>query len=95
MPCWCPANVELWLFNSSANLLYGYSSRPFASSATTAYTIKAAATAVGGQNKDNASGATCANLYYTYGVDSAVNTACSVTTVAGQFTICPASCWSR
>ena len=65
------------------------------SSATSAYTIKAAASSSGGQNKDSASGTLCANLYYTFGVDTAVNTACGVTTVAGQITKCPSACWAQ
>ena len=61
----------------------------------TAYTIKAAATTTGKQNRDTASGTNCANLYYTFGVDTNVDTACTVTTAAGTVTKCPAACWAN
>jgi hypothetical protein len=61
-----------------------------------AYTIKAAATAAGGQNKDAASGTLCTTLYYTFGQDTNVDgaTGCT-TTAAGQVTKCPAACWAQ
>jgi type IV pilus assembly protein PilE len=62
---------------------------------TTTYTIGATAKSTGGQNKDNASGTSCATLYYAFGVDAAVNTACGVTTTAGTITQCPAACWAK
>ena len=65
------------------------------SSANRAYTIMAVATTTGGQNKDKASGTSCSTLYYTFGVDTAVDTACSVTTALGALTKCPAACWSQ
>ena len=71
-------------------------------SATIAYTIRAVPTATGKQNQDKASGTPCTVLYYTFGVDTAVNTACSLTsstippsTAAGAVTKCPAACWSQ
>jgi type IV pilus assembly protein PilE len=61
-----------------------------------AYTIKAvASTTNGSQSKDTASGTSCATLYYTFGVDTNVGTACGVTTAAGTLTKCPAACWSN
>jgi len=61
--------------------------------ATIAYSIKAAATTTSNQNRDRASGTDCSNLYFTFGRDNAVNTACSVTTANGVITKCPAACW--
>jgi len=69
------------------------------SSSSTAYTIKAVATSVGGQDQDKVSGIKCNVLYYTFGVDTATGTACStitgttVTTSTGTLTKCPATCW--
>lgn len=65
-------------------------------SAVIAYTIKAAATATGTQNRDRASGIDCSNLYFAFGKDTNVDGATGCTaTAAGQITKCPAACWSQ
>jgi type IV pilus assembly protein PilE len=64
------------------------------------YTIKAAASSASKQNLDTAFGTSCANLYYTFGVDATTKGACiSASTktamAAGVITKCPEPCWSK
>lgn len=62
-----------------------------------AYTVKA--TAQGGQAKDKQFGVACGTLYYAFGADTTVDSACSLSgtaaTAAGNVTQCPAKCWGK
>lgn len=71
-----------------------YNTFTFSNVSGSSYTITAT-TKTTDQGKDTASGTSCSSLYYAFGADAAVDTACSVTTKAGQVTKCPSACWSN
>lgn len=80
---------------------YGYtvSVAPATSVEPAGYTIVATGKSTQLKDVDRASGKTCQNLYYVYGIDTTVDTACALSgtakTATGQIVQCPIGCWSN
>lgn len=76
---------------------YTYSLTVAAATSTTSpgYTIKATGQSTQLNDWDRSTSTLCANLYYAFGKDTTVDTACTVTTASGVVTKCPTACWSK
>lgn len=85
--------------NSSSYYTYAVTVAAATSTAPATYTITATGKGTQLKDIDRSSGKSCKTLYYAYGIDTSVDTACSLTgtskTANGQIVQCPIGCWSK
>jgi len=87
--------------NPNPNTYYTYavSIAAATSVAPATYTITATGKSTQLKDLDRSSGSSCKDLYYAFGQNTSVDTACSLSggdvTANGKITACPLGCWSK
>jgi type IV pilus assembly protein PilE len=97
-PTGCSACSWAALGGNPSGTYYNYAVS-IASTTTAGPTYTITATGLSTQLKDKAEGTSCTNLYYAFGTNAAVDSACSLSgsnaTGAGKITKCPTVCWAK